>query len=75
MLQLKRLPPPFAVASLFRVKRMLPTGIASHGDGTIIENNSIQNTAGAGVRLGGMEVDGRQYGINNQVGGFTVVFI
>eukprot|EP00904_Undaria_pinnatifida_P004130 jgi/Undpi1/13718/HiC_scaffold_9.g03371.m1 len=47
-------------------------GIASHGDGTIIENNLIENTTGAGVRVGGNEVDGRQYGINNQVIGNTL---
>lgn len=63
---LKRSPPLRCRASLSRVKRDA-TGIASHGDGTIIENNLIENTTGAGVRVGGNEVDGRQYGINNQV--------
>lgn len=43
------------------------TGISSRGDGTIIRYNYIEEAAGAGVRLGGAEVDGYQYGVNNEV--------
>lgn len=55
---------------LYEVKRReihLLAGISSRGDGTIIRNNYIEDAAGAGVRLGGNEVSGNQYGVNNQV--------
>lgn len=42
-------------------------GISSQGDGTIIRNNYIDDAEGAGVRVGGSRVDGRRYGVNNQV--------
>lgn len=44
------------------------TGIGSRGDRTIIRNNIIVDAEGAGVRLGGHEVDGYQYGVDNEVG-------
>ena len=56
---------------------LLPVGLSpetdsaaidSRADGSIIENNYVENTSGAGIRLGGNTVDGRVYGINNKVG-------
>lgn len=43
------------------------TGIGSRADRSIIRNNHIEDADGAGVRLGGHEVDGYQYGVDNQV--------
>lgn len=43
------------------------TGINSNGDMTIVKNNFIINAKGAGVRLGGYEVDGVTYGLESQV--------
>ncbi|CAM9620810.1 unnamed protein product, partial [Scytosiphon promiscuus] len=43
------------------------------GDRSIIRDNYIEDTDGAGVRLGGYEVDGDQYGLNNEVYGNTLV--
>ncbi|CAB1107955.1 unnamed protein product [Ectocarpus sp. CCAP 1310/34] len=48
-------------------------GIGSRGDRSIIRYNHIQDTDGAGVRLGGHIVDGIEYGANNQVYGNTMV--
>gem|GEM_PF-428523 len=44
-------------------------GIGARGSGNIIRYNRIYGNVGAGVRLGGHEVDGIQYGIENQVYG------
>lgn len=49
------------------LQRCLATGIGSRASGTTIRDNYIQDTTGAGVRLGGWLVDGVQYGINNKV--------
>ncbi|CBJ28892.1 FirrV-1-B30 precursor [Ectocarpus siliculosus] len=48
-------------------------GIGSRGDRSIIRYNYIEDTDGAGVRLGGHTVDGIEYGKNNQVYGNTMV--
>ncbi|CAM9466770.1 unnamed protein product, partial [Ectocarpus sp. 4 AP-2014] len=48
-------------------------GIGSRGDRSIIRYNHIEDTDGAGVRLGGHTVDGIEYGKNNQVYGNTMV--
>ncbi|CAM9465330.1 unnamed protein product [Ectocarpus sp. 6 AP-2014] len=48
-------------------------GIGSRGDRSIIRYNHIQDTDGAGVRLGGHIVDGIEYGADNQVYGNTMV--
>ncbi|CAN0114344.1 unnamed protein product, partial [Ectocarpus fasciculatus] len=42
-------------------------GIGSRGDRSIIRYNHIEDTDGAGVRLGGHTIDGIEYGANNQV--------
>lgn len=42
-------------------------GIASRGDWKIIRNNHIEDALDAGVRVGGAEVEGYQYGVDNQV--------
>ena len=47
--------------------RFLTSGIGSRGDRSIIRDNYIEDVDGAGVRLGGWEVDGVQYGVDNQV--------
>lgn len=44
-------------------------GIGARGNHNIIRYNTIYSNVGAGVRLGGHEIDGVQYGINNQVYG------
>lgn len=44
-------------------------GIGVRGDGNIIRYNSVYGNVGAGVRLGGHEVDGVQYGLQNEVYG------
>lgn len=43
------------------------SGIDSRADNSIIRYNYVQDADGAGVRLGGHEVDGYEYGVNNQV--------
>lgn len=43
------------------------TGISSRGSRSIIRDNRIEDADGAGVRVGGWEVDGVQYGIENTV--------
>ncbi|CAN0407229.1 unnamed protein product, partial [Ectocarpus sp. 12 AP-2014] len=48
-------------------------GIGSRGDRSIIRYNHIEDTDGAGVRLGGHTVDGIEYGANNQVYENTMV--
>lgn len=44
-------------------------GIGVRGDGNIIRYNVVHGNIGAGVRLGGHEVDGIQYGVQNAVYG------
>jgi ABC-type glycerol-3-phosphate transport system substrate-binding protein len=44
-------------------------GIGSRGNGNIIRYNVVYGNVGAGVRLGGHEVDGIQYGVANEVYG------
>lgn len=44
-------------------------GIGARGDGNIIRYNVLFGNIGAGVRLGGHEVDGIQYGVQNAVYG------
>ena len=44
-------------------------GIGARGDGNIIRYNVLFGNIGAGVRLGGHEVDGVQYGVQNAVYG------
>ncbi|WP_020409708.1 DUF1565 domain-containing protein [Hahella ganghwensis] len=44
-------------------------GFDSRGDHNIFRYNVSHDNKGAGVRLGGNTVDGRQYGVNNQVYG------
>ncbi|CAM9851226.1 unnamed protein product [Ectocarpus fasciculatus] len=48
-------------------------GIGSRGDRSIIRYNHIEDTDGAGVRLGGHTMDGIEYGANNQVYGNTMI--
>lgn len=44
-------------------------GIGVRGDGNIIRYNRVYGAIGAGVRLGGHEVEGLQYGLQNEVYG------
>lgn len=44
-------------------------GIGVRGNQNIIRFNTIYNTVGAGIRLGGHEVDSTQYGVENAVYG------
>lgn len=43
------------------------TGIGISGSSNIVRNNVVVEAEGACIRLGGAEVDGVQYGINNEV--------
>lgn len=44
-------------------------GIGARGNGNIIRYNVVYGNVGAGIRLGGHEVDGIQYGVANEVYG------
>ncbi len=44
-------------------------GIGARGSRNVIRYNTIYSNVGAGIRLGGHEVDGVQYGVNNLVYG------
>lgn len=44
-------------------------GIGVRGNGNIIRYNVVYGNVGAGVRLGGHEVDGIQYGVANEIYG------
>ncbi len=44
-------------------------GIGARGSNNIIRYNTIYDNVGAGIRLGGHLLDGRQYGIDNEVYG------
>lgn len=47
---------------------MFSKGINIHGDGVIVRYNHIEEALGAGIRLRATkDVDGRDYGFNNQV--------
>ena len=46
-------------------------GVGIRSDNVIVRYNSIMNTEGAGVRIGGHVVDGRTYGKLNQIYGNT----
>jgi hypothetical protein len=48
-------------------------GIGARGNKNIIRYNTIYSNVGAGVRLGGHEVDGIQYGVNNDVYGNSLL--
>ncbi|MEZ4731645.1 MAG: extracellular solute-binding protein [Caldilineaceae bacterium] len=48
-------------------------GIGSRGNGNIIRYNRVYGNVGAGVRLGGHEVDDLQYGVQNEVYGNQLV--
>lgn len=43
------------------------TGIGISGSNNVVRNNVVVESIGACIRLGGAEVDGVQYGINNEV--------
>lgn len=44
-------------------------GLDSRTDGVIFRYNEVVNCAGAGVRIGGHTIDGKVYGVNNEVYG------
>lgn len=44
-------------------------GLDSRGSGNIIRFNTIENNLGAGVRLGGHQIDDYTYGVDNEVYG------
>lgn len=46
-------------------------GVGIRSDNVIVRYNSITNTEGAGVRIGGHKVDGKTYGQFNQIYGNT----
>lgn len=47
--------------------RLVKTGIGVRGDYNVIRYNTIFDTVGACVRIGGNEENGQQWGRNNEV--------
>lgn len=58
-------PAPFSMKMLHEHAK--PTGISIRGNNNVVRENTVLDAVGAGIRLGGSEVDGIQYGINNEV--------
>jgi hypothetical protein len=48
-------------------------GMDSRGDRNVFRHNTITGSVGAGVRLGGATVNGRVYGVDNDVYGNTLI--
>jgi peptidoglycan hydrolase-like protein with peptidoglycan-binding domain len=42
-------------------------GFGSRGSGNIFRYNDVQDSLGAGIRLGGWKIDGIQYGVDNDI--------
>lgn len=55
--------------ALFLRLRLVYPGLDARGDSNIFRYNTCVKNLGAGVRIGGHNIDGKQYGENNEVYG------